>query len=574
MQLIDGTIRYTGHRPGHPTTNVWLPNFAFESGNILIDPALPPTRQRPLLAKVLTLNLDGATYMTGDSLKALTFGQLRLAVGDSVLVARNVKVGPALSDAAWMRRQKVRQTLGRAQVDSIIMRGVNYDHLIVRTTLEARDMAVSGVRVRLQKDMALPAPRPHEERTSPALDSTLADLGLPTHIARMRAPGRRHVYRAPSRVARSGVPHRQGHDEGGQPCRSAVALGGDRRATKETSAAAGAAISLLFTDVNRHWGAVRSLAVGRVAMNFGDSTLTVDSIRIAPHFSPKPRRTSVKIALDSLRFTGVDFVRLADGHGGSDAAGDHRQRLVRREGRCRHTRTSQSSARPRARPAFTGIDLPMAIRDLRILRGHGLFTQVAPDKAPIVVTVGGLSATGTGLRLQRGVTRPLVEQNLVLRVADVSVSGDPAHVQAGSAVINLGDSTISLHARHAAYGRRPRRQRAAGSTVTMAVDSVRLGGLHLAELERGKAAHAGRVSVGTVELEVRHVGSARDSAKAETDRETGGKEGLPVSIADLRVPVVHFRYVDVKPDGKQSVITVKKAGVLAEGVVDQPGSLA
>jgi hypothetical protein len=43
-------------------------------------------------------------------LKALTFGQLQLAVGDSVLAARNITVGPGLSDAAWMRRQKVRQT--------------------------------------------------------------------------------------------------------------------------------------------------------------------------------------------------------------------------------------------------------------------------------------------------------------------------------------------------------------------------------------------------------------------------------------------------------------------------------
>ena len=38
-------------------------------------------------------------------------------------------------------------------------------------------MAVSGVRVRLQKDMSLPPPPRHEERTRPALDSTLADLG-------------------------------------------------------------------------------------------------------------------------------------------------------------------------------------------------------------------------------------------------------------------------------------------------------------------------------------------------------------------------------------------------------------
>ncbi len=61
VQLLDGTARYTGHRPGHPATIVYLPHVAFESGNVLIDPQLPPTQQRPLLAKVLQLNLDGAT---------------------------------------------------------------------------------------------------------------------------------------------------------------------------------------------------------------------------------------------------------------------------------------------------------------------------------------------------------------------------------------------------------------------------------------------------------------------------------------------------------------------------------
>ncbi len=53
-------------------------------------------------------------------------------------------------------------------------------------------------------------------------------------------------------------------------------------------------LKLVLTDVNRHWGKVRSLAVGRVVANFGDSTLTVDSIRIAPHYSPTPRRTGVQ----------------------------------------------------------------------------------------------------------------------------------------------------------------------------------------------------------------------------------------------------------------------------------------
>ena len=83
---------------------------------------------------MLQLNLDGATYRTGRFAQGPDVRRsCGMHIGDSVLVARNISVGPALSDAAWMRRQKVRQTLGRATVDSFIMRGVNFDRLIVHS---------------------------------------------------------------------------------------------------------------------------------------------------------------------------------------------------------------------------------------------------------------------------------------------------------------------------------------------------------------------------------------------------------------------------------------------------------
>jgi hypothetical protein len=557
VQLVDGTVRYTEHRPGRPAATVWLPTFAFESGNILIDPDLPPAQQRPLLAKVLTLNLDGATYRTGDSLQSLTFGQLRLMVGDSVLVARKVSIGPALSDAAWMRRQKVRHTLGRATIDSIVLRGVDFDHLILRSALTTRQMAVSGVRVRLQKDMSLPDPPRHEDRTTPALDSALADIGVPTRIGRLTGQGD-ITY----------VEHHRGLPDREFLIRN-VAVTGEKLTVGEVTRPAvpflAQRISVVFTNLDRHWGTVRSLAVGRVAVNFGDSTLRVDSIRIAPHFSPKPHRTSIHVALDSIRLSGLNFVRLADGHGAS-----MRQAMIGNASF--DVKVDAGIAAPEAAQAgpgdsvFTGFDLPVTIRDLQVRRGHGLFTRLAPGKAPLVVTLGRLSVTGTGLRLQHGVTAPLVEQPLLARLSDVTVAGGDAHAEAGSATVNLGDSTVSLHSIRLRTGTDAGVKLPASSGITLAVDSVRLGGVQLSQLVRGKAARASRVVVGTVDLEVRQVAGAKDSAKAATDREAGQKEGLPLSVADLRVPVVHVRYRALKRDGKQSVITVKKAGLHADGL--------
>jgi hypothetical protein len=571
VQLVDGAAHYTGHRPGHPSTLVHLPHLAFLSGNILIDPDLPPTQQRPLLARVLQLNLDGASYATGDSLKALTFGQLRLEVGDSVLVARNVDIGPAISDAAWMRRQKVRQTLGRARVDSIIMRGVNYDHLVVRSTLEAREMTVRGVRVRLQKDMALPAPPRHEERSAPALDSTLADLGLPTRIGRLRGEGTvtyvEHHRGLPDReflINRVTVDG-EALTVGGRPD-AGIGVAKEKRVPLLAQR-----LRLVLIDVNRHWGKVQSLAVGRVTANFGDSTVTVDSVRVAPHFSPKPRRTSIRVALDSMRFSGVDFVRLADGHGGT-----LRQATV---GKASFDVLvdagvpEPAEAKPRTdSKAFTGFTFPVAIRDLQVRRGQGRFTMLEPGKVPLVVAISRLSVAGRSVALQHGVTKPLVEQHLVVNAGGITVAGDPAHARAESAIINLADSSVSLHGIRLRTGADTGAASALRNGADIAVDSVHLGGIHLGELTRGKAVRMGRVTVGTVDVEVHHAATTKDSSVRAPDREAGQKEGTPLTIAQLRIPVARVRYVDLKPDGKKSEFSVKKVSVTADSVAINPGA--
>ena len=574
VELLDGTLRYTGHRPGHPTNNVWLPHFAFRAGDILIDPQLPPAKQRPLLARVLELNLDGATYGTSDSLKSLTLGQFRLHVGDSVLVARQVTVGPALSDAAWMKRQKVRQTLGRATLDSVVMRGVNYDLLIVRSRLEAREMTGSGVKVRLQKDMSLPAPPPHEDRTTPALDSTLADIGVPARIERLNAKGDvTYIEHHP------GLPDREFLVR-------KVAVTGTNLAIDTTRGGHAMVpflaqrLTLVLTDIDRHWGKVRSIAVGRVTANFADSTLTIDSIRVAPHYSPRPLRTSVRVALDSMRFTGIDFVRLADGHGASlrqaifgNASVDVRVDAgIPRDSRptTHDSRLTDGSRPPAADSSFTGFSLPIAVGELHVWHGHAQYRRTEPGKAPLAVSIGRLAVTGRSIALEHGVTRPLLEQNLELRASAVTVAGE-ANARAESADISLGDSSVTLHRIRIRTGADTTgARRTPSSSVAIGLDSIRLGGIHLSELARGKAIRVGSLAVGTADVEVRHAG--KDSAEAAPDRETGQKAGLPIAIGEVRVPVVHFRYVNLKPDAKQKVVSVKRASVSADGVTLNPGS--
>jgi len=337
-------------------------------------------------------------------------------------------------------------------------------------------------------------------------------------------------------------------------------------------------LTLVLTDVNRHWGKVRSIAVGRVTANFGDSTLTIDSIRIAPHFSPRPRRTGVWVALDSMRFAGLDFVRLADGHGARmrrAVFGNASVDVKVDAGIAQDPRLTTHDSRLPADSSFSGLSFPIAVGDLQVLRGHGRYTRLEPGQVPLVVSLGRIAVAGHSLALERGVTRPLVEQDIVARVSGVTLSGAPANAQAESATVDLGDSTVALHGIRLRTGSARdsvSRGKPPKSGVSVAVDSVRLGGIHLAELVRGKAVRVGRVAVGTLDLEVRHAGSTKDSVPAAPDRKTSPRAALPLAIGDLHIPVVHFRYVNVKPDGTERIYRVKTASVAAEGVALTPGA--
>ena len=112
---------------------------------------------------------------------------------------------------------------------------------------------VSGVRVRLQKDMSLPAPPPHEERTSPALDSTLADIGVPTRIERLRAEGDvTYIEHHP------GLPDREFMVKTASPSPATDLAIDASKAGRPVVPFLAQRLTLVLTDIDRHWGKVRS----------------------------------------------------------------------------------------------------------------------------------------------------------------------------------------------------------------------------------------------------------------------------------------------------------------------------
>lgn len=561
--VLDGTVRYTGHRPGRPTTNVWLPHFTFEAGDILIDPALPPTQQRPLLAKVGRITLDSARWNTGDDMKELTIARLRLQVDDSLIVARGIKAGPGVSDALWFRKQTTRQTLGRALIDSLVLHGVNYDRLVLHTLLDARAMAIEGAHIALQKDMSRPPAPRKAPRARPALDSVLADLALPTHLTALTAAGTvTYVEHHP------GLPDREFSVRRLDVRGDELVLG--TRDGHVPPPLLSQRIVLTLLDINRHWGGVRSVAVGNVTARFRDSTLTIDTIRIAPHFSPTPIRTAVHVALDDIRFAGLDFVQLADGHGvnarqlsigdvGVDVRFD------------KDTPQGPRKPRPAADSSFTGFSVPIVVHDMRILKGHARYTKVQAGHEPLVFALGNITARGS-LALERGVSRPVLEQQLQMRLTGLTFQGEPARGRMAEADINLGDSTLSMKGIRVFTGQEGDSSHAAANGVTIGADSVGITGMDFRSLAHGRAVRLRRATAGGVDIAVRHVAAAhRDSARVHHTATKPG-EGIVVEVGEVRVPRGRFRYDDLSPGKPPRAYSIRSFSVDADGITLDPNA--
>ena len=116
---------------------------------------------RTLFSDHVEVGGQGLSFRTGGrDPNAVMLGGLKISLTDSAVALQGLKVGPALDDAAWRARQRVRKDLVRFALDSGTLAGVDFVALTGPDGLVGlRHIALYGLVLDVRTDLALPVAR-------------------------------------------------------------------------------------------------------------------------------------------------------------------------------------------------------------------------------------------------------------------------------------------------------------------------------------------------------------------------------------------------------------------------------
>lgn len=114
---------------------------------------------RTLFSDHVEVGGQGLSFRTGSGADetAVVLGGLRINLTDSVIALQGFRVGPALDDAAWRARQRVRKDLVRFALDSGTLAGLDFVALTgPEGRIGLRHVALHGLVLDVRTDLALP----------------------------------------------------------------------------------------------------------------------------------------------------------------------------------------------------------------------------------------------------------------------------------------------------------------------------------------------------------------------------------------------------------------------------------
>jgi hypothetical protein len=190
-------MSFTLQRPGAgDDTSILLEHARFEATDLVFDPAASSKERRSLSADRARLSATGLV-LRRDSLTEIVVAGVEADLRDSTLLLRRAKHEPAIPEAEWVRRVRVRRDRIGFVVDSLCARGVAYRAFVATGDIWLRALELHGGRLDVLTDKRIPRGPPSRHETpqrvtqSPGqalhLDSLVVRRG--TIVYREREPG-------------------------------------------------------------------------------------------------------------------------------------------------------------------------------------------------------------------------------------------------------------------------------------------------------------------------------------------------------------------------------------------------
>jgi len=177
-------------------TALLLEHARFEAKGLVFDPAASSKERRSLSADRAQLSAKGLV-LRRDSLTEIVVAEVEVGFTDSTLRLTGARHEPAIPEAEWLRRVRVRRDRIRFALDSLSARGVAYRAFVATGGIGIRALELDGARLDVLTDKRIPRGRPSRHETpqqvarSPGqalrLDTVVVRRG--TIVYREREPG-------------------------------------------------------------------------------------------------------------------------------------------------------------------------------------------------------------------------------------------------------------------------------------------------------------------------------------------------------------------------------------------------
>jgi hypothetical protein len=179
------SVRLRLERPGpRGGSSVTLQHASFEAGDVVLDPRTASADRARLEAKGLLLRPDTLIEISADRLGADFI--------DSTLNLAGAEHEPAIPEAEWARRLRVRRDRIHFTLDSLHGRGVAYRAFLASGAIGIRALELHGPRLDVLTDRRIPKGAPRRHRTP---QQVAAQTKSPLRLDTVRVVGGAIVYR-------------------------------------------------------------------------------------------------------------------------------------------------------------------------------------------------------------------------------------------------------------------------------------------------------------------------------------------------------------------------------------------